>query len=138
MKDDLKEELTRRRSNEGFKRPVSEERANPTTKKVDEVAPEAAPCGATPASLLGRHQRVRDRRPTPRYRQDRRAWKFFTDNEDKVPDGVKDPNWLWSHHQRPDPVWFGLIALVVVFIVYFNSRSALHKIVDDIKTGVRK
>jgi hypothetical protein len=65
-------------------------------------------------------------------------WNFFTDNEDKVPDGVKDPSWLWSHLASVPPgVWFGLIALVLGFIAY-NSRSALHKMVDDIKTGVRK
>jgi hypothetical protein len=138
VKDEIKEELEAAQ-NEGFRRPVSEERANPTKKKVDEVAPEAAPVrrnflltvwSAISAFAMSVYTTVSD------WIGD--IWNFFTDNEDKVPDGVKDPSWLWSHLASVPPgVWFGLIALVLGFIAY-NSRSALHKMVDDIKTGVRK
>jgi hypothetical protein len=72
-----------------------------------------------PAHRVERHQRVRDVGLHHGIGLDRRAWNFFTDNEDKVPDGVKDPSWLWSHLASVPPgVWFGLIALVLGFIAY--------------------
>jgi hypothetical protein len=138
VKQEIKDEVTIANA-EGFKRPVAPERANPTKKKVDEVAPEAAPVrrnflttlwgaiaafGATVWTTISSY--IGD------------VWNFFTDNEDKVPDTVKDPSWIWSHLAAVPPgVWFGLIAVVLAFVA-FNSRAALHKMVDDIKTGVRK
>jgi hypothetical protein len=107
VKHEIKDELTIANA-EGFKRPVSPERANPTKKKVDEVAPEAAPVRRNfLTTALGCH-RAFGCRSTPRSSDwigD--VWNFFTDNEDKVPDTVKDPSWLWSHLAAVPPgVWF--------------------------------
>lgn len=138
VKDALKAELTRA-SSEGFKRPVAPERQNPTAKKVDEVAPEVAPVrrnsqvgfwGSISAVVAAAWNAVSD--------WISEIWSFLTDNEDKVPDAVKDPNWLWAHLAAvPTSVWFLAIAGVLGF-VWLNSKSAVGKIVDDIKTGVRK
>jgi hypothetical protein len=138
VKDALKAELTKA-SSEGFRRPVAPERQNPTTKKVDEVAPEAAPVrrnsqvgfwGSIGAMIAAAWNAVSGSISD--------IWSFFTDNEDKVPDAVKDPNWIWAHLAAvPTSVWFLAIAGVLGF-VWLNSKSAVGKIVDDIKTGVRK
>jgi hypothetical protein len=138
IKENLKDELTIA-SNEGFVRPVSEERANPTTKKVNEIATEAPSVrrnssvgfwGTIGTSIAAAYNLASDKIAG--------LWQFFTDNEDKVPDTVKDPNWLWTTITHvPTTVWFVAAGVVFAF-VYFNSRSAIGKIVDDIKTGVRK
>jgi hypothetical protein len=138
VKQEVKDEVAIANA-EGFRRPVSEERANPTTKKIEEVAPEAAPVrrnflvtiwGAITALGASVWSTVSD------YVGD--IWNFFTDNEDKVPDEIKDPGWIWSHIAAVPPgVWLALVAVVLAFVAY-NSRAALHKMVDDIKTGVRK
>jgi hypothetical protein len=138
VKAEVKAELAAAKA-EGFKRPVSEERANPTTTKVDEVAPEAAPVrrnsqvgiwGTVSAALAAAYNTVSG------YVGD--IWSFFTDNEDKLPDTVKDPSWLWSMLSSvPTAVWFALAAALFGF-VWYNSRSAVSKIIEDVKTGVRK
>jgi hypothetical protein len=128
-----------RASSEGFVRPVSQDRQNPTKQKVDEVAPEAAPVrrnffaalwgaivslgGAVYSTISGW---VGD------------IWSFWTDNEDKIPDSAKDPSAIWKFLESiPAGFWFILVAGVLTFVA-LNSRSALNKVVDDIKTGVRK
>jgi MFS family permease len=118
---------------------VSQDRQNPTKQKVDEVAPEAAPVrrnffaalwgaivslgGAVYSTISGW---VGD------------IWSFWTDNEDKIPDSAKDPSAIWKFLESiPAGFWFILVAGVLTFVA-LNSRSALNKVVDDIKTGVRK
>lgn len=138
IKEELKDEL-RAADAEGFVRPVAPERANPTDKKVKEIAPETAPVqrtsslglwGLISTTVVGIYHWLSD--------QVSSVWDFFTENEDKIPDSVKDPNWLWEHvTQIPATVWFVVVAVAFGF-VWLNSRSAVAKIVEDIKTGVRK
>jgi hypothetical protein len=122
-----------------FVRPVSQERANASDEKVKEVAPEAAPAkrgfwvtltGAFASAYAAIHTTVSG------WVGD--AWEFFTDNEDKIPDEVKNPSTIMSWVQSiPVGVWFAVIGGVLLFVAIGNWQ-VFAKIRQDVKTGMRK
>jgi hypothetical protein len=128
-----------RAQDDHFVRPVSQERANADDAKVKEVAPESAPAkrgfwitvwGAITSFGTALYKSVEG------YVGD--AWTFFTDNDDKIPDDVKDPNKIWAFVTNlPVGVWFVIIGGILAFVALGNWR-VFAKIREDVQTGMRK
>lgn len=125
---------------EGFKRPVSKERANADTKKVEEIAPAAKPVNqsyfATKwAAITGAFATM----VTTFKGYVSEAWDFFFANKDSLPDtdsGIWHTVITWVQ-AIPLPVYIALFtggAVVLALRLFKASKQIEH----DVQTGVRK
>jgi lysozyme family protein len=125
---------------EDFVRPVSKERANADTAKVEEIAPAAKPINqsywATKwAAITGAFATMVT--TFKGYVSD--AWDFFFSNKDSLPDtdsGIWHTavSWLQS---IPVPVYIALFTAGAV-VLAVRLLKASRQIEQDVKTGVRK
>jgi len=135
MRDDLVREVGYA-MDEGFKRPVTKERAEADPEIVEEVAPDTIPqkrgvvataWGAILAFLAG----LWDTFSGYLYS----AWTWFTGNRDAIPDEAVGTGVSFLH-KIPPGVWLFVVCGILAF-VSFGLIAAVRRTVDDVRTGRR-
>jgi peptidoglycan hydrolase-like protein with peptidoglycan-binding domain len=137
VREYLKDELSRAEA-DGFKRPVSDARADAAPALVAEVAPEIVPAkrgflaqawASFLAFMAAIASTVSDKLTA--------AWAFFTENKDSLPtdSGLlsKAGEWISS---VPVTVWI-LLAAAALGLLALNARSGVKGIEAAVKTGAR-
>ena len=138
IRSDLLEEVAEANA-EGFKRPVTEERASADPKTVEAVAPEAVPVkrgfwAAVWAAITTAFASVWDWIST----NVSAAWDFFTDNRDSIPTDRGFLSTAWSYVADIPPVVWGLALCGVFIFLALSMRSAGNQITESVKTGARQ
>lgn len=126
---------------EGFKRPVTKERAEAKPEVVEEIAPEAktqkrgilATAWAAIVAFFGGLMQTFGGYLSS-------AWNWITGNKDQLPEAVTDPGWLqWGFGKiaaLPPAFWLFIGAGVLAFVSVGLIRT-LRQTVDDVRTGKR-